>query len=459
METAPTDSTTDDERDPRMARAALAGGRLRTLLLELWQRTRLDWGFVSDRLAQTFRKESWLGGRDRRFVAETLYGLVRQLRRLDAAIAIGSRRGSAPRDDQRLVAYLLLDGQITVADAGRALPGLDWAAVAAIDARIARERDPVQRLALSGSLPDWLAARFHADWGPRAPALVRALNHRAPMTIRANRLRTTREGLIAALAARGLTAHAGAFADDAVIVDSRTNLFALPELAAGWFEAQDQGSQLLVELLGDRPGPAVATGYGDVVVDLCAGAGGKTLAIAARMGNRGRVIATDPDTGKLDELRRRARRAGVTTVEPIHLPDGAWPDALERHRDRVARVLVDAPCSGVGALRRNPEARWRLREADLADFGKRQRMIATRAATLLAPGGRLVYATCTLTSVENQAVVADVMAATGLVRVPLADVLGDRAANLASDDGRDFTATPDRHDTDGFFAAVLERPV
>ncbi len=442
----------DDVPDPRLTRAVLAGGRVRALLLELWQRTRLDWGFVSDRLSQTFRKESWLGSSERRFVAETLYGLVRHLRRIDAAIAAGARRGATPRDDQRLVAYMLLDGAITAADAARALPGLDWVAVAGIDARLARERDPVQRLAIAGSLPDWLAARLHADWGPRAPALVAALNQRAPMTIRANRLRTSRDALIAALAARGLAAHAGALAADAIIVDTRTNLFGLPELTAGLFEAQDEGSQLLVDLLGD--GPAT----GDIVVDLCAGAGGKTLALAARMGNHGRVIATDPDAGKLDELRRRGRRAGVTTVETHVLPDGAWPDALERRRGTVPRVLVDAPCSGIGALRRNPEARWRLREADVVDFGRRQRAIATRAATLLAPGGRLVYATCTLLSSENQAVVDDVAAATGLVRVPLATVLGDRAATFASVDGRDFTTTPDRHDTDGFYAAVLARP-
>ena len=450
--TAPRDETVHDQR---LARAVLQGGRVRVLLLELWQRTRLDWGFVSDRLAQVFRKEAWLGAHDRRFVAETLYGLVRNLRRIDAAVAAGARRAATPRDDQRLAAYLLLEGQITAAEAAHALPGLDWAAVAAVDERLVRERDPVKRLALGGSLPDWLAARLHADWGSRAPEVVRALNQRAPMTIRANRLRTTRDALAQGLAARGLAVRPGALAADALIVDSRTNLFALPELQAGLFEAQDEGSQLLVELLGD--GPPAGTGA-DVVVDLCAGAGGKTLALAARMGNRGRIVATDPDAGKLEELRRRARRAGVTTVLAHELPDGAWPDELERRRGSVPRVLVDAPCSGVGALRRNPEARWRLREGDLADFAARQRAIATRAATLLAPGGRLVYATCTITSVENQAVVDDVAHAAGLRRVPLVEVLGERAAAVASADGRDLTVTPDRHDTDGFYAAVLERP-
>ena len=269
------------------------------------------------------------------------------------------------------------------------------------------------------------------------------------MTIRANRLKTTREELAAKLAAHGLTATPGRFAPDALVVESRTNLFALPELKAGLFEAQDEGSQLLAELV--TPGR-------ELVVDLCAGAGGKTLALAAMMGNRGRLVACDVDEGKLEELRRRARRAGVSTVETVHLPDGVWPDALENRRAQVTRVLVDAPCSGVGALRRNPEARWRMKAGDIDDFARRQRAIAERAATLLAPGGTLVYATCTLLAAENQAVAEAVAAARGLTIVPPAEVLGDRGAALSTDDGRFFTAMPDRHETDGFFAAILRRP-
>ena len=238
-------------------------------------------------------------------------------------------------------------------------------------------------------------------------------------------------------------------ATDGLIVETRTNLFALPEFTAGDFEAQDEGSQLLAELCG---------GERELVVDLCAGAGGKTLALAAQMANRGRVIACDVDDGKLGELKKRARRAGVTTVETLHLADGAWPDALERRRDKVTRVLVDAPCSGVGALRRNPEARWRMRETDIADFARRQHAIASRAATLLAPGGRMVYATCTILADENQAVAEAVARERDLRIVPLAEAWDARAAQVATADGRFLLVDPDRHGTDGFFAAVLERP-
>jgi 16S rRNA (cytosine967-C5)-methyltransferase len=188
------------------------------------------------------------------------------------------------------------------------------------------------------------------------------------------------------------------------------------------------------------------------VVDLCAGAGGKTLAIAARLGNHGRIVATDIDSKKLDELRRRARRATVTIAQAIHLEQGRLPPAVDALRAKADVVFVDAPCSGLGALRRNPEARWRLREADLADFAKRQSEILANARTLCAPGGRIVYGTCTLLRVENQDVITAVVAAhPELVVVPF--------TNPALGDGTAFTVTPHRHGTDGFFATILSTPV
>ena len=245
---------------------------------------------------------------------------------------------------------------------------------------------------------------------------------------------------------------------DGLIVESRTNLFALPEFTAGDFEAQNEGSQLLAELCG---------GERELIVDLCAGAGGKTLALAAAMGNRGRVIACDVDDGKLVELRKRARRAGVTTVEPLHLADGTWPDTLERRRDGVRRVLVDAPCSGVGSLRRNPEARWRLTPQDLRELPQKQRAILDDAAALVAPGGRLIYATCTIDRTENDDIVAAFLAAHPEFRPqPAREILGrERTKDICDDDGVCLRLLPgvrpagldDALAPDGFFAVVLRR--
>jgi 16S rRNA (cytosine967-C5)-methyltransferase len=426
------------------------GGRLRALVLELWQRTRMDWGFVTDRLSTTFRREKWIGAHERRFVGEVLYGLVRHLRRIDAAIARGRRTNKPPRDLERLLALLVLEKLIEPARAAQAVPELDWRAVATIDEAIAGERRLAPRIALAASLPDWLAARLVADWGDEAEPLARALNQRAPMTVRANLLIGDREELALELAGAGLETRAGAWCDTALIVESRTNLFGLEAFRRGAMEAQDEGSQLLAELATASVGPR------PLIVDLCAGAGGKTLAMAARLAGRGRIVATDIDGKKLDELRRRARRATVSNAQAIQLPGGAWPRELDALRGRADVVLVDAPCSGIGALRRNPEARWRLREADLATFAAKQREILDGARTLLAPDGRLVYATCTLLAVENAGVVDAFLGAyPQLARVPLERVLGARAAALG--DGISFTVAPHTHGTDGFFAAVMQR--
>lgn len=434
--------------DHDLASQLVEGGKLRALVLELWQRTRMDWGFVTDRLATTFRKETWIGSHERRFVGETLYGLVRHLRRVDAALARGRKTQRAPRDLERLLALLVLERQIEPARAARVESDLDWNAVAAIDDAIARERKVTLRIGLAASLPDWLAERLVADWGDEAEALAIALNQRAPMTVRANLLVGDRAALAGELARAGIATTPGAWCDTALHLESRTNLFALDAFRRGAMEAQDEGSQLLADLVvASAPGAKL-------VVDLCAGAGGKTLAIAARLGNRGRIVATDIDAGKLDELRRRARRAKLSSAQAIHLEHGRWPPALDALRGKADVVLVDAPCSGIGALRRNPEARWRLREADLAMFAARQRDILASARALLAPGGRLVYATCTLLRVENADVVAGVVGPE-LVAVPLSEILADRAHALG--DGEAFTVAPHRHGTDGFFARVLQR--
>ena len=442
----------DRSFDRKLAAAIADGGRLRALVLELWQRTRMDWGFVTDRLAIAFRKESWVGAHDRRFVSETLYGLVRNLRRVDLALERARKVKKPPRDLERLIALLVLDQLLPIERAAKLEPRLDWAAVAQVDDAIARERKVTTRLALACSLPDWLAARLVAQWGDRAEPLARALNERAPMTIRANLGLGDRSALADELTRAGLATTPGKWCDTALVIDSRTNVFALDAFTRGAFEVQDEGSQLLADLalagLSARPA---------LVVDYCAGAGGKTLAIAARMANHGRIVSTDIDGKKLDELRRRARRAGLSIAQAIAIDGGRWPRELDGLRAKADVVFVDAPCSGIGALRRNPEARWRLREADLDTFAARQREIVKTAAQLCRPGGRIVYATCTLLAVENQDVVAATLADDpDLASVPLSAVLGEaRARELG--DGDAFTVAPDRHGTDGFFAHVLTR--
>jgi 16S rRNA (cytosine967-C5)-methyltransferase len=271
------------------------------------------------------------------------------------------------------------------------------------------------------------------------------------VTLRANSLRTTRDELIRRLAEREIRSRAGSFARDAVVLEDKADVFALPEFSAGLFEMQDEGSQLVAELVAPPPG--------SLVVDACAGAGGKTLALSALLRGKGSVLATDVSRAKVIELRRRARRAGAANVRAIVASAQVRPPELGRLAAKVRRVLVDAPCSGIGALRRNPEARWRLAAADVLRLAGLQEEIAAASLDLLAPGGRLVYATCTCLRAENQDVVAALLArGPGLEIVPLGEILGGELARKVADPSGSFlTLTPDRHGTDGFFAAVLRR--
>ena len=441
-------------QDRRAAQAVVAGGRLRDTLLELWQRTRIDWGFVTDRLSATFRKEKWIGSHDRRFIGETLYGMIRNLRRVDLALTRASKRKAGPRDLERLTAYLVLEQLISLDEAKRIEPTVDWAAVRGVDDVIANERKLVTRIALGSSLPDWLAARLVADWGDEAEALATALNSRAPMTVRSNLLVETRAGLAAELKKAGLQTTLGSWCDTALIVETRANLFATNAFIRGAMEAQDEGSQLLADLAVPRDANGIM--QSGIVVDVCAGAGGKTLAVAARMMNRGRVLASDIDGNKLEELRRRARRGGVSIAQAAATDGNYWPDPVDAVRGKADVVLIDAPCSGVGSLRRNPEARFRMRESDIADFASKQRTILDRAFELCAPGGVVVYATCTVLRAENQDVVAAVLAKPrGLQIVPLARHAPEISATFDREGA--FVALPHRHNTDGFFAQVIAR--
>jgi len=422
--------------DKQLAAHVADGGKLRATVLELWQRTRMDWGFVTDRLATTFRKETWIGAHERRFISEAIYGMVRHLRKIDLALARGRRTKKSPRDLERLLALLVLEKLIEPARAAQVEPDLDWRAVASVDEVIAAERKLATRIALAASLPDWLAARLAADWGDQAEPLALALNERAPMTVRANLLVGDRDALAKELV---LDTHPGRWSATALIIDARTNLFSLPAFKRGAMEAQDEGSQLLADLATP----------GSLVIDYCAGAGGKTLAIAARMANRGRIIACDVDAAKLEELRRRARRAQVSNARALLIGSAE----LDAFRGKADVVFVDAPCSGIGALRRNPEARWRLAESDIATFAARQREIMEAAITFAAPDARIVYATCSLLAAENEEVARSLA---GVAQVDLADVLGDQRARALGRDGA-FTVAPHSHGTDGFYARVMKR--
>jgi 16S rRNA (cytosine967-C5)-methyltransferase len=235
------------------------------------------------------------------------------------------------------------------------------------------------------------------------------------------------------------------------LADEPRDLFGTRAFREGMFEQQDEGSQLVAELVAPSPGA--------VVVDACAGEGGKTLALAARMGGKGRIFACDVSEAKLETLRRRAKRIGVTNVQTIVLPrEGALPGPLAGLR--ADRVLIDAPCSGVGTLRRNPELRQRLDRNAPSRLAAEQRAIAARFLPLVAPGGRLIYATCTVLREEDEATVDAIRALDpSLTPMRVLEIWGaPRGQPLADASGTHLRLFPHVHGTDGFFASVLRRP-
>lgn len=299
-------------------------------------------------------------------------------------------------------------------------------------------RPPPEDLADRFSLPDWLAEELRAAAGDDAVALADALDAPGPICLRANLLRTTREALAARLAAEAVSTRPGLLAPACLVVTSpRPNVLGLVSHRDGLFEVQDEGSQLL--------GAAVGARAGECVLDACAGAGGKSLLLAADVGSGGRVHAADPDAERLGRLRTRAARAGAAGIVEVH---GAVPPP-----GLVAdRVLVDAPCSELGALRRGPDLRWRLDPTRFAALPALQLGILAAAARHVRPGGRLVYATCTFRRAEDEGVASAFEAAHPSFERVRPEVPG---AALGPDGL--VRTWPHVHGTDAFFAAAWTR--
>lgn len=255
--------------------------------------------------------------------------------------------------------------------------------------RLQKQVDPDQ--AVTASTPPWIRKRLEAAYGPpHAKDLVASLSNPAPLTLRTNRLKIDRDRLIRKLQAEGYGASPTILSPDGIRIEPRVNIFQSNHFKPGLFEVQDEASQLVSLLANPKPGQKV--------LDLAAGAGGKSIHLASLMHNKGTIVASDIADFKLAELRRRANRAGVFNIE-THTLDGQPPDSWSRRFDLV---LVDAPCSGSGTFRRNPDMKWRLTPEDLTRLIHLQKELLTQASTSVKPGGVLIYATCSLFKEENQ---------------------------------------------------------
>lgn len=299
---------------------------------------------------------------------------------------------------------------------------------------------------LRHNLPAWLANALHDQYGDAFDALGESLLQPAPLDLRVNTLKAQRDEVLHGLQQRGVDAQATPFSPHGIRLRGRPSLQKWPEFEQGVVEVQDEGSQLLALLLEAR--------RGDMVADFCAGAGGKTLAIGAAMRGTGRLYAFDTSAKRLDRLKPRLARSGLSNVHPVAI-DSERDTRIKRLAGKMDRVLVDAPCSGLGTLRRNPDLKWRQTPASVDEMRVKQLAILESAATLVKPGGRLVYATCSLLRAENDGVVDAFLAAQPQFSRLDLQAWGERHG-LAGLQGT-LVLLPHRHGTDGFFAVALER--
>lgn len=329
------------------------------------------------------------------------------------------------------------------------------------------EEDPKGHLVHALSFPEWIAERWIEQYGPEEAArLARASNDPPPYTIRVNTMRATRDELLAELLPRFPDAAACPLARHGITLGRRGDPSRDPGFLAGRFSVQDEAAQLVVDLLDPQPG--------DLVLDACAAPGGKTAAIAERLRGKGGVLALDRNASRLGLVARTMRRLGLGNVHTLErdaaqpletLPRGWLPEAAaaaQPEGDRILfdRVLVDAPCTGLGTLRRNPDARWRLAPDSAVDLARLQLSILQQSAACVKPGGCLVYSTCTLLPEENEELVAAFLQSRPAFRLVAPDALPDSVreplATVLSPEGF-MRCFPHIHDADGFFAARLER--
>jgi len=388
-----------------------------------------------------FRRHRGLGQRERHSLAETTYAVLRQRLRLAHLAQSGS--GAL----ERRLAALAWQGSDTFLRGALGPQEQKWLAeVQKIDIAGLPEK-------LRHNLPDWLASALKKEVGEEEFwPLVAAIEQAAHLDLRVNSLKAKRDEVRAALAEAGIDAQITPFSPWGLRIEGKPALQKLELFIRGDVEVQDEGSQLLAAL--------VAPKRGEMVVDFCAGAGGKTLALGALMRNTGRLYAFDVSGHRLEGLKPRLARSGLSNVYPAQIAHER-DDRIKRLAGKIDRVLVDAPCSGLGTLRRNPDLKWRQSPKALEELNVKQRDILASAARLVKPGGRLVYATCSLLRSENEAIAEAFAAAhADFELLPAGPALAasqvERADELVTEAGH-LRLWPHVHATDGFFAAAWQR--
>jgi 16S rRNA (cytosine967-C5)-methyltransferase len=393
-------------------------------------------------VARHFRENRSLGPRERATLSDTVFAVLRERLRFEWL----ARSGSGSK--WRRLAILGFPGDRDFLKSALTDPEKTW-----LDGCV-KVGDTDLMAPHRHNLPEWLASALREQVGDEFDALAASLLQPAPLDLRVNALKKKRDAVLADIRSAGLTAEPTAHSPLGIRLQGKPNLSKLPVFASGEVEVQDEGSQLLALLLAPR--------RGEMVADFCAGAGGKTLALGAAMKNTGRLYAFDTSGHRLEAIKPRLARSGLSNVHPVAIAHER-DERIKRLAGKLDRVLVDAPCSGLGTLRRSPDLKWRQTPETVAMQAELQQRILASAARLLKPGGRLVYATCSLLPKENEAV-ADAFGAVHKDFEPLSASGLLSEAHVAHPEalcmgeaGRFLRLWPHRHGTDGFFAAAWQR--
>ena len=390
-------------------------------------------------LSDYFRANPKVGAFERGVAAETAYSVIRNRRSLGEMSGARSPRAMA-------LASLARFSGLNTRQFEAILKPSEMELVERVKAARAEDLPAPVRL----DLPDWLYERLAAELGEaETEALALACKEPAALDLRVNAFKATREEMLTQLHEAGIEATPTPYSPLGLRLKTKPALTKNPLFMAGKIEVQDEGSQLLSVL--------VAPKRGEMVADFCAGAGGKTLALGALMRSTGRLYAFDVSEGRLKKFSPRLKRSGLSNVHAVRITNEN-DLKIKRLAGKMDRVLVDAPCSGLGTLRRNPEIKWRQLPEHIAELAVKQTNILAGASRMVKPGGRLVYATCSVLAAENQDIARAFLAANSDFNLVRADeVLKQAGIEIADSGGEFLVLRPHKHGTDGFFAAVMER--
>jgi 16S rRNA (cytosine967-C5)-methyltransferase len=416
-------------------------------------------------IGELFRKEEFSSD-EKKVLVELVYGILRHLGRIDHIIEHASSARISNLNQDILNSIRICTCQATFMDVSTAGIINNAMAMSANDKKLGgfvkrtveavlrnkdnvvfpdKEKAPIEYICAYHSHPRWIVDKWLTELQSikEVEALCRANNIEPPLTIRVNPLKSDRESLKKALEAHGYASSLTELSPFGLVVDRKEGIFKTDSFARGFFDVQDEGSQLVTMLTGAKPG--------ELVIDACAGNGGKSLFLSGLMKNQGTILAYDLSPVKLLNLRKRATRAGAFNIKTVS------KDELNEYNELADRVLIDALCSGMGVFRRNPDSKWHLTTDDIKQLVSKQKEIISEYSKLVKPGGLLVYVTCTISREENEEVIYGFLKENDdFQKVPAVSINADIFGKLMDEEGF-FKSMPHIHNTDGFFGAVMEK--